>query len=594
MKKFRNKRHSCGSRNQTIIPAKAENYTQGGDSRLLSPPIDTFAPLLRVEWWIILLCMLILFCEGNVSNNKEIVIPGSDLIGSYEAVVTLSDRRVEITPAQSLNSTIVAGENLVASGFPFSIWGTLYYNAGTKDAAIDFTVTNKHPEIALQRVDLRVRAITDSGIVIVGDTPSGDVGTIVPGGFKYVGTVPCSNGTKSISSWQFQNVTGDYRFWFDVYGDRAVTIDTIAGNGTNTITGDGGLAKDAGISLASAVAIDPSGRYKYIIGASPSAFTPKRVIRGVKPDGTIETIAGIQSRIFKGDGIPASEAVICDGTYGLVVAGNGDIYFTDGCWISKIDAQTGIIKTVAGQTLSTGEDCDLSPQWSSICGFAGDGGPATSALFWGTYDVTFDNYGNMLISDGNKRIRRVDKNTGIITTIAGFSSTCTSCIETTDPLQFCMATIFLEVAPNDDIFVNGNIWCNDVRKISNGIITKVAGNGNSVCGIDLTRRKTCEDGYPATLVPIDYAWDLKVHPDGSLYISDKDCNLICRVDPAGYISSVAGKTNPMDTTGGYAGDTYPARDEAMLHEPNRIELLDPKHLIFADYGNARIRQLAFP
>jgi len=285
-----------------------------------------------LEGWLLAVMFLIsvLSCQESEKVQEGINIPGKDLLGSFEAKVTLSDRRIEvkeITDSSALKPNVVAGEDIVASGFPFSIWGTLYYNDTTRDAAIDFTVTNKHPEIALQRFDLRIRAITDPGIIIIGDTPSGNVGTIVPGGYKYVGTVPCANGTKGISSWQFQNVTGDYRFWFDVYADRAITIDTIAGNGTNTITGDGGPARDAGISLPSAIAIDPSGRYKYIIGASPSAFTPKRVIRGVKHDGTIETIAGIQSRIYKGDGIPASEAVICSGTNGMAVAGNGDIYY---------------------------------------------------------------------------------------------------------------------------------------------------------------------------------------------------------------------------------------------------------------------------
>ncbi len=547
--------------------------------------------------------LIFLSCEGSVSSNKEKVVPGTELIGSYEASITLSDRRIEIKPIENvgtagrsgLSPAVVAGEDLVASGFPFSIWGTLYYNAVTKDAAIDFTVTGKHPEIALQRVDIRIRSITDPGIIIDGDTPSGDVGTIVPGGFKYIGTVPCCNGTKSIISWQFHNVTGDYRFWFDVYGDRAVTINTIAGNGTNTITGDGGPAKDAGISLVSAIAIDPSGRYKYILGASPSAFTPKRVIRGVKQDGTIETIAGIDSRIFKGDGIPASEAVICAGTYGLTVADNGDIYFTDGCWVSKIDAQTGIIYTVAGQALSPGEDCNTSSQWSSICGFSGDGGPATSALLWSPTDVAFDNDGNLVISDGgNGKLRKVDKNTGIITTIAGSITPPCSCDNSTDPMNTCLISMAIEVVSNGDIYYV-DTRCKKVKKISNSVISTVAGNGEGVCGIDVTGRQTCEDGYPATLVPLHtYLWDVKFHPDGSLYISDAGCNIICRVDTAGYISVVAGKTNPLDTNGGYAGDTYPARDEAQLNSPRSIELLDPKHIIFADYGNARIRQIVYP
>jgi hypothetical protein len=52
-------------------------------------------------------------------------------------------------------------------------------------------------------------------------------------------------------------------------------------------------------------------------------------------------------------------------------------------------------------------------------GFSGDGGPATSAELNPT-DVAVDSAGNLFIADsGNRRIRRVDAATGIITTVAG-------------------------------------------------------------------------------------------------------------------------------------------------------------------------------
>ena len=53
-------------------------------------------------------------------------------------------------------------------------------------------------------------------------------------------------------------------------------------------------------------------------------------------------------------------------------------------------------------------------------GFSGDGGPATSAVLNGPFDVGFDTDGNLYFSDTfNHRIRRVDGRTGIITTCAG-------------------------------------------------------------------------------------------------------------------------------------------------------------------------------
>ncbi len=53
-------------------------------------------------------------------------------------------------------------------------------------------------------------------------------------------------------------------------------------------------------------------------------------------------------------------------------------------------------------------------------GFAGDGGPAATALLNGPFDIAFDAAGNLYFSDTfNNRIRRVDAKTGIISTVAG-------------------------------------------------------------------------------------------------------------------------------------------------------------------------------
>src|SRR3981189_2858234 len=53
-------------------------------------------------------------------------------------------------------------------------------------------------------------------------------------------------------------------------------------------------------------------------------------------------------------------------------------------------------------------------------GFAGDGGPAKAALLNGPFDIAFDSAGNLFFSDTfNHRIRRVDAQSGVITTIAG-------------------------------------------------------------------------------------------------------------------------------------------------------------------------------
>ena len=67
--------------------------------------------------------------------------------------------------------------------------------------------------------------------------------------------------------------------------------------------------------------------------------------------------------------------------------------------------EIGKIQTVVG----TGE-----------AGYAGDGGPATRAAIGEAYGCDFDAVGNLYVSDGRTHtVRRIDKNSGIITTVAG-------------------------------------------------------------------------------------------------------------------------------------------------------------------------------
>src|ERR1035437_8325311 len=72
---------------------------------------------------------------------------------------------------------------------------------------------------------------------------------------------------------------------------------------------------------------------------------------------------------------------------------------------------SGYIYTVAGNGYGAS---------STFGGFSGDGRIATSAELNLPQDVTVDGAGNIYIADmANRRIRKVDAATGIITTFAG-------------------------------------------------------------------------------------------------------------------------------------------------------------------------------
>lgn len=152
-----------------------------------------------------------------------------------------------------------------------------------------------------------------------------------------------------------------------------------------------------------ALALDPAGNL-YI-----AERFGQRIYRLTTQSRAFSVIGGNGSAGFSGDGGPAVKAQIHNPGY-LAVDTAGNVYFSDilNNRIRKIAAGTGIITTVAG---------------TGGAGFSGDGGPATAAQLNNPEGVAVDAQGNVYISDtGNKRIRRIGGNTGVITTIISAQS----------------------------------------------------------------------------------------------------------------------------------------------------------------------------
>lgn len=120
-------------------------------------------------------------------------------------------------------------------------------------------------------------------------------------------------------------------------------ITTVAGNGTAGYTGDGGQATNAEISNPYGVAVDGAGNI-YISDRANS------VIRKVTAStGIITTVAGNGTQGYSGDGGAATSAAVW-GPPGVAVDSAGNIYIADlnNDAIRKVSASTGIITTVAG------------------------------------------------------------------------------------------------------------------------------------------------------------------------------------------------------------------------------------------------------
>ena len=133
-------------------------------------------------------------------------------------------------------------------------------------------------------------------------------------------------------------------------------------------------------------------------------------------------------------------------------------------------------------------------------GFSGDNGPATSAQLIPAW-IAVDSAGNLYIDDyGNNRIRKVSN--GVITTVAGNGTSSFS--GDNGPATSAQLSRPYGVA----VDTAGNLYIADylnyrVRKVSGGLITTVAGNG-------LGYGPLGDDG-PATnasFFPFDVAVDL--------------------------------------------------------------------------------------
>ncbi len=270
-------------------------------------------------------------------------------------------------------------------------------------------------------------------------------------------------------------------------------------------------------------------------------------------------------------------------------------------------------------------------------GFAGDGGPAKHALLNGPFDVGFDADGNLYFSDTfNHRIRRVDTQTGIITTCAGSGEAGYSGdggpatrARLNEPYG-----IAIDKAANVYIADRHN-HC--VRRVDagSGVITTFAGNGSTGVGgdggpasragmvepnglafdpahrrlfiadvadhrvrvVDLatgmisTFAGTGEaqhsgDGGPATAAGIHGARAVKAATDGTVYILERQGSTLRAVDPRTEVITTCAGTGAR----GYSGDDGPALT-ATFDAPKEFALDTGGDILIVDTENHAIRRI---
>jgi len=219
---------------------------------------------------------------------------------------------------------------------------------------------------------------------------------------------------------------------------------------------------------------------------------------------------------------------------------------------------------------------------TGTAGYSGDGGQATAAEINQPDDLTFDTYGNLYFVDiANNRIRKVNT-AGIITTIAGngiqsFSG------------DGGYATAAELNTPTGLVFdALGNLYIADgvnsrIRKVSTaGIISTIAGCGGA-WGYS-------GDGGQATAAKLSFPNGLAFDALGNLYIADQPNNRVRKVNTAGVITTIAGNGFGATTSGGYSGDGG-AATAAELWEPTDLVFDALGNLYISDYDNNVIRQV---
>jgi hypothetical protein len=396
---------------------------------------------------------------------------------------------------------------------------------------------------------------------------------------------------------------------------RKITTDgiirTIAGGDSCNPGASDGQAATSFCLRPFSIAVDNSGSL-YISEADISGLgrsDPSR-IRKVTADGLLTTIVANSISGFAGDGGPARFAQLAQpGPLAVDTAGN--LYFADyvNNRIREVTAD-GVIHTIAG---------------NGIQGFAGDGGPATSAEIDPPIDLFVDSLNNVyMLEDGTGRVRKITTD-AVINTIAGCYGVCSGG-PSQDGIPATQATLFpanriavdaagtLYIAQNDrvrkvgtdgiittvvtfgSLYPNTNVVgfapdpadgfyirsqlgnCQVLKLSPDGSTTLVAGAGP--CGFGGEG-----DGGPATSAELSLVTAVKQDGAGNIYLAEPP--RVREVSTDGIIRTVAGGINVY----GFSGDGGPATSAQFDGFFNYIAVDSAGNIYVSDNGNNRIRKV---
>ena len=340
--------------------------------------------------------------------------------------------------------------------------------------------------------------------------------------------------------------------------DTNGNISTVAGNGSNGFSGDGGQAAAAALSEPRALFV--RNNILYIADKNNQRVRTVDLATGI-----INTVAGGGNAGGPGygDGGPATAATLYD-PRGLFVTASGNLYIADGSLGRVRVVVSGTIMNVAGNGSS---------------GFGGDGGAAGNATLNYPVGVAVDSANNVYIADEeNHRIRMLQASTGNIATIAGTGSEGFSGDGGPASSAVLGMPSGLAIDASDNLYIaDGENWRVRVIDKATGNINTKAGNGSGAFA---------GDGGAAASASFRIPSGLAQDGSGSLYVADQMNHRLRKIDANGTISTVAG-----DGTGNVTGDGGPAASAA-VGSPQAVCVDQAGNIYMADGDNNLVRKIA--
>jgi sugar lactone lactonase YvrE len=209
-------------------------------------------------------------------------------------------------------------------------------------------------------------------------------------------------------------------------------------------------------------------------------------------------------------------------------------------------------------------------------GYGGDGGPAQAAVFNGMHNVAVTPEGDVFISDSwNHCIRRIDKSSGLISTIAGTGEP--GFAGDGGPAASARFNYLMCVTLNqagDKLFI-ADLRNRRIRLIDlpTEVVTTVAGNGEQ--GVP-------HDGDSAARSPLVDPRAVAVDSTDRIYVLERSGHALRVIQPNGRIFTVAGTGKP----GALDGKAL----EAQLNSPKHLCVDDADNVFIADDQNQAIRK----